>query len=218
MYRFFSTCRDPISSYTHFLGAVSSSIMTILMIVLSIILKSGVITAISVLLFGISLIALYSASSYYHYIPGDAKYFDLFRKLDHTMIYVLIAGTYTPIILAFMEKSRAIRFLIIIWLIAVIGIIAKLLWLNAPRILYTMLYVLMGWAIVFDFPALASIPLPCITLVALGGIAYTIGAIIYMIKKPNLSSMFGFHELFHIFIMIGSAFHIWAVIQYVIFR
>ena len=85
--------------------------------------------------------------------------------------------------------------------IALAGIVAKICWLSAPRILYTLLYLAMGWAVLFDWSGFSQMPSGCLTLIALGGIAYTIGAVIYMIKKPDLSKQWGFHELFHLFIL-----------------
>lgn len=218
MYRWFRSSRDPISSYTHFLGACLSFLVTVIFFVLGLSTSSTWLTIGSSLIFGISLLALYSASSIYHHIPAASTHLSLFRKLDHTMIYVLIAGSYTPIVLTFMERTRGIRFISIIWLIALVGIFMKIVWLKAPRLLYTLLYVAMGWAIVFDIGALSEMPNACLLFIALGGLSYTIGAVIYILKKPNFTKSFGFHELFHIFIMIGSAFHIWAVIQFIILR
>ena len=95
-------------------------------------------------------------------------------------------------------------------------ILIKLFWINAPRFLSTLFYLLMGWAVIFDFPAFSKIPLGCLALIACGGVSYTIGAIIYILKKPNWFKNFGFHELFHIFVMIGSAFHFVAIFFYVL--
>ena len=103
-----------------------------------------------------------------------------------------------------------------IWTIALAGIIAKICWLSAPRILYTLLYLAMGWAVLFDWSGFSQMPSGCLMLIALGGIAYTIGAVIYMIKKPDLSKQWGFHELFHLFILLGSFFHFIAVLSYIL--
>ena len=103
-----------------------------------------------------------------------------------------------------------------IWAIALAGIVAKICWLSAPRILYTLLYLAMGWAVLFDWSGFSQMPSGCLTLIALGGIAYTIGAVIYMIKKPDLSKQWGFHELFHLFILLGSFFHFIAVLTYIL--
>ncbi len=213
--RYFRNARDPISSYTHFLGAAGSLIAVFLMLLFAVWSKAPWMTYVSVLLFGASLIALYSASTYYHYIPAASSSLTLFRKVDHAMIYVLIAGSYTPILSTFMPAPRSIWFLVVIWSIAIIGIVTKLLWLNAPRFLYTLFYIAMGWAIVVDWSFFAHAPTGLIILLGAGGLSYTIGAVFYILKKPNFSPDFGFHELFHCFILGGSFFHILAVLLFV---
>ena len=175
-------------------------------------------TIIGITVFGLSSISLYSASCIYHYYNAseDNKIKLILRKLDHSMIYVLIAGTYTPICLSYLEFPHSLYFLIAIWLIAIIGIIIKLFWMRAPRFVSTIFYLLMGWALIFDLPAFSDVPLGCFGLIAAGGISYSIGAVIYILKKPNWFKNFGFHELFHIFVMVGSAFHFLAVIIYIL--
>lgn len=212
----FKKAQDPISSETHFWGAVLSLIGSVIMMVIAIVNNDSLITIISVLIFGISSVLLYSASSFYHFYAASKKFKTLFRKLDHSMIYVLIAGTYTPICIAFMETGYALKFLAVIWSIALIGILSKIFWLNAPRTFYTILYLLMGWAIVFDISSLALMPSGALTLLLAGGISYSIGAVFYIIKKPNISIRFGFHELFHIFIMAGTMFHFLCVSFFII--
>lgn len=213
--RYFKNARDPISSFTHFLGVIGSFIAIVCMLGWAAWSKSSFITYGSILLFGGSLIALYSASTYYHYIPATSKSLTLFRKVDHAMIYVLIAGSYTPIVSAYMPWPRNMIFLGVIWSIACIGIFAKIVWLNAPRFLYTLFYIGMGWAIVIDWRFFLNAPAGLIALLAAGGLSYTLGAVFYILKKPNFSTAFGFHELFHCFILGGSFFHILAVLLFV---
>ena len=166
--------------------------------------------------FCLSLIALYSASSVYHFsLRGEAVLRRL-KKLDHSMIYVLIAGSYTPIILKFMPAPRSFLFLGVIWLIALTGIAVKLLWIDAPRLIGTALYLALGWAIAFDFGVVLSMPSPAIALLAAGGLAYTAGGIIYISKRPNFSTLLGFHELFHLFVIVGSICHYLMVMLYVL--
>jgi hemolysin III len=212
----FKRAQDPISSETHFWGAVFSMIGFVIMIITSFINKSSHLTIFSVIVFGISLVLLYSASSVYHFCPYSKSFKNLLRKVDHSMIYVLIAGTYTPLCFGFMPTANAIRFLSFIWIVTAIGILSKIFWLNAPRTLYTILYLLMGWAIIFDFKVLTSMPTGALALLLVGGLSYSIGAFIYIIKKPNISEKFGFHELFHIFILIGSLIHFLCVLLYII--
>ena len=182
--RFFKKAMDPVSSETHFIGAVLSLATLVMMIIIAIIEGSDHLTIIGIIVFGLSSIALYSASCLYHYYNAneDNKIKLILRKLDHSMIYVLIAGTYTPICLSYLEYPHSIYFL----------------------------------AAIFDLPAFSKVPLGCLGLIACGGISYTIGAIVYIVKKPNWFKTFGFHELFHIFVMIGSAFHFLAVIIYIL--
>ena len=216
--KFFRRAMDPVSSETHFIGAALSLVTLIIMMVVAIIDGSNQQTIIGITVFGLSSISLYSASCIYHYYNAseDNKIKLILRKLDHSMIYVLIAGTYTPICLSYLEFPHSLYFLIAIWLIAIIGIIIKLFLMRAPRLVSTIFYLLMGWALIFDLPAFSDVPLGCFGLIAAGGISYSIGAVIYILKKPNWFKNFGFHELFHIFVMVGSAFHFLAVIIYIL--
>ncbi|WP_296877780.1 hemolysin III family protein [Thomasclavelia sp.] len=217
--KIFNKAMDPISSETHFIGAILSLVTLLVMVVISIIEQAALLTKVGIIVFGLSSVALYSASALYHYYRGnqDNKIKLFLRKMDHAMIYVLIAGTYTPVCLTYLQYPHSIYFLLVIWSIALLGIVIKLFWMQAPRFLSTIFYLLMGWAVIFDWNAFANVPFGCFALIACGGISYTIGAIIYIIKKPNWFKSFGFHELFHIFVMIGSAFHFIAVIAYMLF-
>ncbi len=217
MFQYFKKVQDPISSYTHFLGALVSAGVALAFLVLGIMRHDSIKTILSCVVFALSAFGLYSASCYYHTLSWDHPHHTLFRKLDHSMIYVLIAGSYTPIVLHYLDFQEGTIFISVIWGIAIFGILAKILWLNAPRILYTALYLLMGWAVIFYFPAFYQALEPfCLFLIALGGICYTIGGILYIIKKPNLSEEFGFHELFHCFILGGTLFHFIAVAYYIL--
>jgi hemolysin III len=210
----YKNARDPISFLTHLLGAIGGLVLVIFSIIYIIVNKGNFVASVSMLIFFISITLLYSASSIYHYIQSNNKYFTFFHKLDHAMIYVLIAGSYTPFCLTYLEGGKA--FISIMWIIAIIGIIGKIFWLNAPRVLYTLLYVLMGWAIVIKFPQFPSVPTAYISLITAGGISYTVGAIIYIFKKPNINKYWGFHELFHLFILLGTIFHVIANILFIL--
>ena len=171
------------------------------------------------LCFCFSMVALYAASAIYHCYPGDATsggVKKLLRKMDHGMIYVLIAGSYTPFCLVLLPQPRGKRFCLVMWAVALAGILAKLLWINAPRLLSTSVYLIMGWAVVFLAKDFACLGQPCLTLVALGGVCYSVGAVFYTVKRPNLSPEWTFHELFHLLILAGSLFHYLAVYFYVI--
>lgn len=212
MSKVFKKAMDPISSETHFIGACLSLIGLFIFIIVGVRRDTAPILLSATIVFGLSLIALYSASCIYHYFKGSDKIKLILRKLDHSMIYILIVGTYTPVVMYCMEAPHSYYFLVILWLVAIIGIVLKLIWINAPRALTTAIYLILGWSIVFDFHSFNGIPMNCFILIAAGGIAYSIGAFIYVFKKPNLSKDFGFHELFHIFVMLGSLFHYIAIL------
>lgn len=217
MPRIFLKAREPFSSYSHFVGAILSGIglLAMLLRLLTIDTANGQ-KAASVMIFCLSLIGLYSASSAYHYSCREEKTLRRLKKLDHSMIYVLIAGSYTPIVLCYMQPPHNFVFLACIWLIAAMGIAVKLIWIDAPRFLGTVLYLALGWAIVFDFGAVLSMPAPAIMLLAAGGIFYTIGGVIYIAKRPNPSPFLGFHELFHLFVIAGSVCHYLMVFLYIL--
>lgn len=217
MPRAFLKAREPFSSYSHFVGAVLSGVglFAMLMRLLFDDAVTGQIAAAAVV-FCLSLIALYSASSIYHFSCRGEGVLRRLKKLDHSMIYVLIAGSYTPIVLCYMRPPHNYGFLALIWLIAAAGIAVKLVWIDAPRFLGTALYLALGWAIVLDFDVVLSMPAPAIALLAAGGIFYTIGGVIYIAKRPNLSPLFGFHEIFHLFVIAGSICHYLMVFLYVL--
>ncbi|UTY38808.1 hemolysin III family protein [Allocoprobacillus halotolerans] len=216
MNKLFRKAMDPISSETHFIGACLSLIGLLIMIFIGIQKETSPSILWAAIVFGLSLIALYSASSIYHYFSGSDKVKTMLRKLDHSMIYVLIVGTYTPVVMSCMPVPHAYYFLAILWSVAILGIVLKICWLNAPRAIATAIYLILGWSIVFDFQSFQCITMPCFMLIACGGIAYSIGAFIYIFKKPNFTKDFGFHELFHIFVIMGSVFHYLAIVIFIL--
>lgn len=210
--KFYNKAQDPLSFLTHFIGALLSILAVVIAVIVQVNKNTNITTLIATVIFGLSMISLYSASSIYHYIDDNASYKQKFRKLDHAMIYILIVGTYTPLCVAYMDNPSI--FLTIIWSIALIGIVLKMFWMNAPRWLSTLFYLGLGWSIILNPSILSKMSSACVSLIACGGISYSIGAIIYIIKKPNITASFGFHELFHIFILMGTLLHFIAVVLY----
>lgn len=207
--------REPINTLTHGLGAFLAVIGLAVLIYEAI--QSGSIShLIAFSIFGLSMILLYTASSLYHALPVKEKTLELLRKLDHSMIYVLIAGTYTPICLLVLEGGWKWGLFTTIWSLAIIGIIKKFLWMNAPRWLSTLFYLGMGWLAVIVFPTLVEkLPMAFMVWIAIGGLAYTLGAVIYGIKKPNpIPNWFGHHEIWHLFVMVGTFSHFWAIYSF----
>lgn len=209
--------KDPVSCVTHLVGAAAAILITIFLTAKALLDPGAALTTVlSCFLFGCSLIALYTASTVYHYsnLPPEKRI--LLRKLDHAMIFILIAGTYTPILLNYLPTPDNFWFTLFIWCFAVAGIAVKLLWFSAPRWLQTALYVIMGWMILVKPSVFHLIPLPAILLIAGGGVSYTVGAVIYALKKPATPwHGFGFHEIFHLFVLLGSLLHVIAVALFI---
>lgn len=219
MRNFFHHAQDPVSCWTHAAGAVAALGGGLWLLLRGLWQQTTGVALGASLCFCLSMVALYAASAIYHYYPGDTTsggVKKLLRKMDHGMIYVLIAGSYTPFCLVLLPQPRGRRFCMVMWAVAVAGILAKLLWINAPRMLSTAVYLIMGWAVVFLAKDFACLGQPCLTLVALGGVCYSVGAVFYAIKRPNLSAEWTFHELFHLLILAGSLFHYLAVYFYVV--
>lgn len=209
--------KDPISALTHFIGLILVIPCTI-MLIYEASKYATIWHVISFSVFGISLILLYGASTIYHMLPVSEKTSTMLRRIDHMMIFVLIAGTYTPVCLIPLRGAWGWTLFSIVWSLAVGGIILKALWINAPRWLSTIIYVAMGWIVIIAFfPLMKAVPIGGILLLIAGGVTYTIGAVIYGIKKPKLNfKLFGFHEIFHLFVMGGSFFHILFMFIYIL--
>ena len=217
MKKYLQSARDPISSLTHFYGAGFSLLGLCLLLAKSLLQpQPEPVKVLSSALFGLSLIALYTASAVYHFVKVSDKTLLVLRKLDHSMIFVLIAGTYTPIMLNYLPPPKNTFFTAFIWAFALCGIVMKLCWFGAPRWLQTSMYLLMGWAVLIDVSVFTRMSGGAIALLILGGVSYTIGGVIYMIKKPSFSNGFGFHELFHVFVLLGSLFHFLLCYIYVV--
>lgn len=204
--------KDPVSCLTHLGGAIASVCITILMLKLA--APHGVRYTASFAVFGASLIMLYSASAIYHMLDLGEKKNQMLRRIDHTMIFYLIAGTYTPICLIPLRGAWGYSILGTVWGLAFAGTFMKIFWLRAPRYLSTAIYVIMGWIVVVAFyPLLKAVSLLTFFLLLAGGLCYTAGAVIYAIKRPKLNIPgLGFHEIFHIFVLAGSACHVLSIL------
>lgn len=208
--------KDPVSALTHFAGAVLS-LAAVVQLINRAVAIGDFLHILSFTVFGLSLVALYTASTVYHIMDKPEAMRRIARRIDHMMIFVLIAGTYTPICLVSLNGILGYSLFALIWAIAITGIIMKALWINAPRWLTASLYILMGWLVIFAIgPVLASLPREGFRWLLTGGIIYTIGGIIYALKWPLKNNpWFGFHELFHIFVLGGSFCHYVMIVTYV---
>lgn len=213
----FSKFRDPVSGLTHLLGVLVSMVGLVILINISLQLRDVRYLGVSIV-FGISLILLYSASSIYHLTYASQKVINVLRRIDHSMIYVLIAGSYTPICLISLRGKVGYSIFGVIWTLAILGILIKNFWFSAPRWLSTSFYIAMGWLVVLAFYPLSKVmPVSGVMWLVIGGVLYTVGGIIYALKIPKVKNKyFGFHEIFHIFVMLGSLSHYWFVLKYII--
>jgi hemolysin III len=206
--------KDPFNGLSHAAGLVAATVGTLLLVLAS---PSNAASTAMVAIYGLSLMALYAASSAYHLIPARQPYDKLLRKLDHCAIFLLIAGTYTPVLWWSLQGTRRMIFLGVVWGLAAAGIVMRIAWLGAPRWLYTGMYLGLGWIGVLQAGAIRqSLPHSVLLFIVLGGLTYTAGAVIYALKRPNLyPDRFGFHGLWHLFVLAASAFHfagVWALI------
>ena len=210
--------REPVNAFTHLIGAGLSLVGTIFLLFLAQDSCSATTTSIiSVCIFGMSLVLLYTTSGIYHLVQATDDILLRLKKLDHSMIFILIAGSYTPFAMLSLTGTWKWGIIITVWSLALLGITLKVLWIDMPRWLSTLFYIGMGWIALFALkPLYASLSLGGFLFLVGGGLMYTIGGFIYATKKPNLCPSFGFHELFHIFVMLGSACHYWAVFRYVL--
>lgn len=210
--------REPINGLTHLFGAIASFIGLIAMIIKITFFHATPLNITAVIIFGISMILLYSTSATYHMVVASERVIKFLRKLDHSMIFVLIAGSYTPFCLIALKGATGWVLFTIISCIAIAGICFKMIWFNCPRWLSTLIYILMGWFVAFAIvPLYSAISLKGVLLLVLGGVLYTLGGIIYGIKPKILSfSALGYHEIFHIFILLGTLSHYLCIFKYVI--
>lgn len=208
--------RDPASGLTHFFGIILSIVGLIALLI-----RPGEpLTAyhmVSFSIFGGSMILLYTFSTLYHWLPLSGKRLEIFRKIDHIMIFVFIAATYTPVCLVNLRGPWGWSIFGTVWGVTLAGFFMKIFWLNAPRILYTSIYLLMGWIIVVGIWPLSNVMASSgLYWMAAGGVFYSAGAVIYAFKRPDpWPAVFGFHEIFHVFILLGSFAHFRMVYYFV---
>ncbi len=208
----FSKLREPVNSLTHLGGAIAAFFGQIALLLVG---WNGSAKLASVCVYGFSLIAMFSASAAYHMAKVKPATLQTLRKLDHSAIFLLIAGTYTPFCLIAFTGFWRWGLLAIIWSIAVVGIVVKVFSVNAPRWLNALAYVIMGWLCVMAAPQMPSVlPLSAMFWLIVGGAIYTLGAVVYATKTFNfVPGKFGFHEVWHIFVMLGAFAHFISVMS-----
>lgn len=202
--------KDPGSALTHFIGMLLALFAAIPLLIKAA-RTPGYAHVLSLAIFIVSMILLYSASTIYHTLDISPKVNQTLRKIDHMMIFILIAGTYTPICMVVLGDRTGWSMLALVWGIAAVGILINALWITCPKWFSSLIYIAMGWVCVLAFSKIvAALPRSAFGWLLAGGIIYTVGGIIYALKLPifnNRHKNFGSHEIFHLFVMGGSLCH-----------
>jgi hemolysin III len=203
--------REPVNSLTHWAAALLALLGLIALLVLG---WGGPAKVVSLVVYGLSLIFLFSASATYHMVRVKERALEIFRKIDHSAIYLLIAGTYTPFCVNAFSGFWKWGLLSIVWSLALIGIVVKIFYIRAPRWLNAGIYLVMGWLCLAAVgQMLAVLPVWVLIWLAAGGLIYTLGAVVYITRIFNfIPGVFGFHEVWHIFVMLAAAAHFIAVL------
>ena len=204
------TIREPGSAITHFI-AFMLTVFAAMPLLAKAGLSGNAVTVCAMMVFMGSMALLYGASTLYHAANVGQKILKIFRRLDHMMIYVLIAGSYTPVCLLVLDKNSGTALLTAVWGIAVIGSLVTMFWINCPKWVSSLIYIAMGWVCVFVIKELfAALSSEAFLWLLAGGIIYTVGGVIYALKLPLFNAKheyFGSHEIFHLFVMAGSICH-----------
>lgn len=202
--------KDPGSAITHFIGMLMA-IFAAVPLLIKAANEPSQIYIISLTIYAASLILLYAASTTYHTFDVSERVNTILKKIDHMMISVLIAGSYTPVCLIVLKGRTGLILLAIVWSIAIAGILIKAFWVYCPKWVSSVLYIGMGWTCVLAFTQILNNMSPAaFGWLLAGGIIYTVGGVIYALRLPifnNRHKNFGSHEIFHLFVMGGSACH-----------
>ena len=211
--------KEPGSAITHFIGMVMAVFASVPLLIRAA-AQPQKIYIVAMSIYAASLILLYAASTTYHTFDISEKTNTILKKIDHMMISVLIAGSYTPVCLLALKGRIGIILLSIVWAIAIAGILIKAFWVYCPKWVSSVLYIGMGWTCVLAFTQLLDNLSPAaFGWLLAGGIIYTVGGVIYALKLPLFNSRhknFGSHEIFHLFVMGGSACHFIVMYAYLL--
>lgn len=210
--------KNPGSAATHGIAMIGSAIAAVPLLTKAA-RDPGSVRMPALAVFIISMILLYAASTIYHTFDISPKVNRMLRRLDHTMIYVLIAGSYTPVCMVVLGDESGLRLLELVWGIAAAGILVSILWINCPKWFSSIIYIAMGWVCITAFHEIVTALQPAaFGWLLAGGLIYTIGGVIYALKLPIFDAKhknFGLHEIFHLFVMGGSLCHFIMMYLYV---
>ena len=210
--------KDPGSAITHMIAMAGAAFCAF-----PLIHKASTVSPVAVIsmtVFIASMVLLYGASSLYHSLDISAKVNKLLKRMDHSMIFVLIAGSYTPVCVLVLPERYGIPMLIYIWSLALVGILVKIFFIFCPKWVSSIIYIFMGWTCLFAFPVIMNnLAAEAFIWLLAGGIIYTLGGVLYALDLPvfhKLPASFGRHEIFHLFVMGGSLCHFICMYQYLI--
>lgn len=206
--------KDPVAAGSHFVGLLLAVAGLVALVRVS---PAEPVKVASFAIYGGSLVALFLASSVYHFLDLGPRGNRWLRRFDHSAIFLLIAGTYMPVLLLLLEGSWRVSMVAVVGGFAVLGVAFKMLWIGCPRWIGTLLYLGMGWLAVIPGPVLLPrMPEGALSWLAAGGAAYTVGAVVYATKRPDpWPGRFGFHEIWHLFVLAGAAGHYVLVLHLV---
>ena len=210
--------REPGSAITHLIATILAALAAIPLLIKASSIHGTAILAMTI--FIVSMILLYAASTTYHSVNVTGDRLKKFKKVDHMMIFVLIAGSYTPVCMMILEHSTGYKLLALVWAVALIGMTIKFFWVTCPKWFSSIIYIAMGWlCIPVVKPLFSILPRAAFLWLLAGGIMYTVGGVIYALKLPIFNSLhkyFGSHEIFHVFVMFGSFCHFIFMYFYVL--
>lgn len=201
--------REPVNALTHFIAMVAAILATPFLLVHAACRGADLPALASLGVFMVSMVLLYGASAAYHAFELTDRGNRALKKLDHTMIFFLIAGSYTPVCAVVLRGRAGFRLLVLVWAIALAGTVFKLCWVTCPKWVSSVIYIAMGWSCLTALPQLVAVlSRPAFLWLLLGGVAYTVGGVVYALKPRALKQrLFGCHEIFHLFVMAGSLCH-----------
>ena len=209
-----SRFREPVNGFTHLFAACFSVVGLVYLMLVG---KHSFLSGMALFVYGLCLTLMFASSSVYHLRNSSPEALKRLRKLDHSAIFLTIAGTYTPICLYFFSGFWQTGMLTIIWIVAVAGIGFKLLYIGAPRWISTIIYLIMSWFAVAGIGEIVrTMPRAALVWFFTGGVFYTVGAIMYAMKKPNFfKGKLGFHEIWHVFVILGAFSHFMVIAEFI---
>jgi hemolysin III len=169
-------------------------------------------------IYGAGLCALFGGSALYHRWRWDPRWRPILQRVDHSTIFLFIAASYTPVCLLVLSGRVRWIVLVTVWLGALGGVLLSVAWITAPRFLSSACYVALGWVAIIAYPQLSSsLPLTPLVLIAAGGVLYTVGAVVFSLQRPNpWPRVFGFHEIFHVFVIVAAVAHFVAMAGWIV--